>query len=161
MFNKCQSGLYPLPLTAHPKIEKFRLGVEISNFRRKDWVAPAIKVVHLAEIYKKVHGLLSLISKRFAGKVRKAVDNGSPRKYPLDAVSTLFGFLSKTREDTLKSPMVNLVYLAEIYKEVHEHFPRISKRMHYKNTRCTLFHRKYAPKIYSTLQVITSDFYVS
>ena len=58
------------------KIKKFRLGVEIYNFRVKGWekrVALEIKVVLLAEIYKKVHGLLSRISNCFAGNVRKPV----------------------------------------------------------------------------------------
>ena len=40
-----------------------------------------------------------------------------------------FGFFSKTgRKDTLKSLMVNLVYLTDIYEEVYGYFSRISDR---------------------------------
>ena len=120
----------PSPLTVYPEIEIFRLGVEILNFREKGWekrVALGIKVVHLAEIYKK--GLLLRISKRFAGEVREPVGNGSPRENEKSRRRfTFLEFFSETREDTLKSLMVNLVCLAKIYKKVHEHFPRTSNR---------------------------------
>ena len=86
------------PLT--PEIEKFRLGVEISNFRKKGWekrIALAIKVVHLAEIYKKAHGLLPRISNRFAGKLRKPVGNDSPRKNLESSRSFTFFGVSRKR----------------------------------------------------------------
>ena len=41
---------------------------------------------------------------------------------------TFFEFFSETRGDSLKSPMVNLVRLTEIYKNAREHFSRISNR---------------------------------
>ena len=48
--------------------------MEISNFREKGWekgVALAIRVVHLAEIYEKVHGLLSSYLQAFGRKSSK------------------------------------------------------------------------------------------
>ena len=39
-------------------------------------VAPLLKVVHLAEIYKEVHELLSRISNRFDGRLRKPFGSG-------------------------------------------------------------------------------------
>ena len=71
--------LSPYLLTENRKIPTGR-----GNLRKNGWVKriafKALKVVHLAEIYKKVHSVLSPISKRFAGEVRKPVANGSPRQ---------------------------------------------------------------------------------
>ena len=67
---------------------------------------------------------LTVSPEKFEGRSAMAL----PGKTKSERRSTFFGFFSETRGDTLKSPMVNLVRLAEIYEKVHEHFSRISER---------------------------------